>query len=67
MGINFKNKKELTFLGIGILMLIIVISLAIFLINFLIGNINQALNKNASESPAAVLKFQIEKAQSLLK
>ena len=61
------NKKELTFLGIGILMLIIVISSVIFSIKFLTGSINQAMNKKTLESPRVVLKFQIEKAEALLK
>ncbi len=61
------NKKELTFLGIGILMLIIVISSVIFSIKFLTGSINQAMNKKTLESPGVVLKFQIEKAEALLK
>ena len=61
------SKRELTFLGIGILILIIAVSSMIFSIKFLTGSINQAMNKKTLESPGVILKFQIEKAEALLK
>ena len=61
------NKKELTFLGIGILMLIIVILSVILSIGFLVKNINLIFGKQAVEPPSAALEFQIEKAELLRK
>ena len=61
------NKRELTFLMIGILMLIIVVLTIILSIKFLINNLDQALEKDTSGTGNSVLKFQIEKAESLKK
>jgi hypothetical protein len=66
MSIDFKNKRELTFLGIGILMLIIVISGITFSIYFLVDNINQMFDKDRIGIPTDILEFQIEKAEGVL-
>ena len=64
MNINLKNRKELTFLAIGILMLIIVIFCLVSATRFLARNLNQAFSRDASTIPAA-LKFQLERAELL--
>lgn len=61
------NKRELTFLMIGILMLIIAVLTIILSIKFLISSLNQALEKDNSGNGDLILKFQIEKAESLKK
>ncbi len=61
-----KNKKELTFLAIGILMLLIVVSYSGYAINYLFKRINEALaGEKASQSN--ILRFQFEKAEIILK
>lgn len=66
MEINFKNKKELTFLVIGILMLIIVIFYITFGIQFLFSNLKQVTDTQTVTS-AEPLKFQVEKFEALQK
>jgi hypothetical protein len=63
--INLKDKKELTFLIIGILMLLIVVAIVSLAINFLIGNLNRAVNTRP-DVPAGSLRFDIENAESLI-
>ncbi|OGY63933.1 MAG: hypothetical protein A3I89_00545 [Candidatus Harrisonbacteria bacterium RIFCSPLOWO2_02_FULL_41_11] len=60
----FKNKRELTFLGIGILMLLIVIIYSAASIRFLVKNLNAALGFGKSNE-ASALKFQIDKVKEL--
>ncbi|GEM_PF-5338448 len=62
----FKNKRELTFLAIGILMLFIVASYSGYAINFLFHKINAAL---AGEKAPQLnnLRFQLEKSEVLLR
>lgn len=65
MEINFKNKNELTFLGIGILMVIIVISVLAWAITFLTGSIGSAFDRQGS-GVKAVINFQVERAEAIL-
>ena len=62
----FKNKRELTFFAIGILMLLIVVSYPGYAINFLFKKINDAL---AGEKISQLngLRFQLEKAEVILR
>lgn len=62
----FKNKRELTFLAIGILMLLIVAGYSGYAINFLFKKINMAL---AGREGAQLnnLRFHFEKAEIILK
>lgn len=64
MKFNLKNKTELTFLGIGILMVLIVIGGVTISIRFLIRNLNTALNTKADAEMTAT-QFQTEKAKAL--
>jgi|GEM_PF-2561969 len=64
MKFNFKDKTELTFFGIGILMVLIVTAGVTVSIRFLVRNLNTALNPR-SDSNAAAMQFQIEKAEAL--
>lgn len=66
MDINFKNKNELTFVGIGILMVIIVISLLAWAISFLTGNISGAMEKQGN-GQKAVIQFEVDRAEAVLK
>ena len=66
MEINFKNRKELTFLAAGILMLIIVIFYISLGIRFLFSNLKQVTDAQSAIS-AEPLKFQIEKLEALRK
>lgn len=61
-----KNKKELTFLAIGILMLLIVASYSGYAINFLFKKINMAL-AGREDAQLNNLRFQFEKAEIILK
>ena len=60
------NKSQLTFVGIGVLLLLIIVGYLAFSISFLVRNLNQTLNKQ-SAIPPAILKFETEKAEILLK
>ncbi len=62
---NLKDKRDLTFLAIGILMLFITVAIVSLAINFLIGNLNRAVNTRP-EAPAETLRFDIEKAEAIL-
>lgn len=64
MSIDLKSRKELTFLAIGILMLIIVIFCLVFAAQFLARNLNPV--HDVSVVPAAT-KFQLERAGLLYK
>ncbi|OHB04730.1 MAG: hypothetical protein A3B16_00150 [Candidatus Zambryskibacteria bacterium RIFCSPLOWO2_01_FULL_45_43] len=61
-----RNRRELTFLLAGILMVIIVIGLAIIAFRFLAGNIYQAFDDSAAKE-AATLRFDIERARLIQK
>jgi len=67
MNIDFKNKKELTFLAFGILMLVIALVSMIFAIQFVISNINKVFDSRNTDGQNTAVKFQIEKAESLIK
>ena len=62
----FKNKRELTFLAIGILMLVIVASYSGYAINFLFQEINAALSGEKALQ-LDNLRFQLEKAEIILR
>ena len=66
MAVNFKNKKELTFLAIGILMLIIAIFYIVVAIRFLFSNLKQVTDTQAVTN-VEPLKFQVEKFEALRK
>ena len=61
-----RNRRELTFLLAGILMVIIVIGLTIIAFRFLAGNIYQAFDDSAAKE-AATLRFDIERARLIQK
>ena len=61
-----RNRRELTFLLAGILMVIIVIGLAIIAFRFLAGNIYQAFDDSAAKE-AATLRFDIERGRLIQK
>lgn len=60
------NKRELTFLAIGVLMLLIVIGYSAAAIRFLLKNLNSAFNRGLENVPGTV-RFQIERAEALKK
>jgi hypothetical protein len=64
MKFNLRDKTELTFLGIGILMVLIVIGGVTISIRFLVRNLNTALNPKL-DSEVTATQFQIEKAKAL--
>ncbi len=66
MQIDFKNKNELTFLGIGILMVIIVVSMLAWAITFLAGSIGSAFDKQGIGTKA-VIRFKVDRAEAILK
>ena len=66
MEINLKNKNELTFLGIGILMVIIVISMLVWAVSFLAGSIGGAMDRQ-TVGVKAVIRFQTDRAEAVLK
>lgn len=66
MNINWKNKIELTFLGFGILMVVIVVLFAIQSFSFLVSNVIIATYK-ASNATKAAIRFQIERAEAVIK
>ncbi|MBI3046324.1 MAG: hypothetical protein HYY86_02175 [Candidatus Harrisonbacteria bacterium] len=61
-----KNKRELTFWALGVLMLFIVVGYSGMAIWFLVRNLNAAFNKGIETAPA-ILRFQLEKAETLKK
>jgi len=63
---NLRNKKDLTFLAAGVLILFIVVVYAVWVIRFLTDNIGKALNDQSSAAPAPT-RFQLEKAEEVLK
>ncbi len=65
MEINFKNKNELTFIGIGILMVITVILMMIWAISFIAGNIGIAIEKQGN-GPRPIIQFQLDRAEAIL-
>lgn len=65
MEINFKNKNELTFIGIGILMIITVIFMLVWAISFLTGSIGSAAEKSGSGTKP-LIQFQVDKAEAVL-
>lgn len=64
--INFKNKRELTFFAIGILMLVLVLWLLISSISFLAGELNSNLSSEKIGVSAGI-KFNIEKVKDIKK
>lgn len=64
MGIDFKSRRELTFLVIGILMLFMVILVLVFSVRFLTRNLNRVFSKEIPTIPAG-LKFELERAEIL--
>ncbi|MDE2000942.1 MAG: hypothetical protein KGI60_00025 [Patescibacteria group bacterium] len=66
MELNFKNKRELTFLSIGILMVIMVSLSAAGMIYFLLANVNGALTKQAA-APQGTVRFELNAATALIK
>ncbi|MBI4991809.1 MAG: hypothetical protein HZB99_01170 [Candidatus Harrisonbacteria bacterium] len=60
------NKRQLTFLTIGILLFIIVAAYSMVVIQFLVGTLNRAFSGTTVEQ-AAVVRFQIGKAEEVLK
>ena len=65
MDINFKNKNELTFLGIGILMVVIVVFALIWAISFLTSNISGAVEKQGNGGNQGI-QFQVDRAEAVL-
>lgn len=63
---NWKNKIELTFMGFGILMVVIVVLFVIQAFSFLLGNAGVALDKK-SNGAMAPIRFQIERAEAVIK
>lgn len=63
---NLKNKPELTFFAIGILMVITVVLASGFAINFLLSNVGNALNKETGNG-GATARFQIDRAEAILR
>ena len=66
MELNLKNKPELTFSVIGILMVIIVVLAVGFAINFLLSSVGNALDKETGSS-GAIVRFQIDRAEAILR
>ncbi len=66
MQINLKNKNELTFLGIGILMILIVVSTLAWAISFLVTSINSA-SDGQGNGQDAIIQFQVDRAEAVLK
>lgn len=66
MNLNRNNKIELTFMGFGILMVVIVVLFSVQAFNFLLGNIIIAMDKR-SNNPKATIRFQIERAEAVIK
>ncbi len=66
MELNVHSKRELTFLGIGILMLIIVIVLTVESFGFLLGSVDTALNKAPAEGSSAI-QFKTDAANAVVK
>lgn len=64
--IDFKNKRELTFWALGVLMLLIVIIYSGVAIGFLVNSLNISFNKGTEVAPNT-LRFQLEKAETLKK
>jgi len=66
MNINRKNKIELTFMGFGILMVVMVVLFAVQSFSFLLGNISVVLDKKENGVKAPV-SFQIDRAEAVIK
>lgn len=62
----FKDKRELTFLILGVLMLIIVLWYLISSINFLVDSFNSAFNLNI-KSASSSSQFNLNGAEEVLK
>lgn len=65
MNIDFKNKKELTFLAAGILILIILLSYSVWIVRFAIKNLNVVFQQQAG-GDSGTLRFHIQEAESIL-
>lgn len=63
---NRENKIELTFMGFGILMVVIVVLFAVQSFGFLLGNVIVAMDKKLNE-PRTAIRFQIERAEAVIK
>lgn len=66
MNINRENKIELTFIGFGILMVVLVVLFVVQSFSFLLGNVIVAMDKKSNE-PKAAIRFQIERAEAVIK
>ncbi|MDP3729567.1 MAG: hypothetical protein Q8R26_02350 [bacterium] len=64
--IKIKNIRELTFLVIGILIVVILASVVVFALWFIARELTLVLNVDDSAG-ASSLRFEIEKAESLRK
>jgi len=62
--LKFKNKQDLTFLSLGILMFIIVFIYIFFSIDVLAEKINAVLNVGKTAG-VEIVKFNVDKIQSL--
>ena len=65
MKINFQNKRELTFLVIGILMLGILAAVTITYISFLVDQLGAGLRSRVITEPTP--RFEFDKAEELRK
>jgi len=63
---NLKNKSELTFWAVGVLMLLIVVGYSGVAIWFLVRNLNASFNKGIETAPT-ILRFHLDKAETLKK
>jgi len=65
MKIHLRNKRELTFLAIGILMLFILVTLAIFSISFAVDQLRAGLRSEVITESA--VRFEFYKTEELRK
>ena len=60
--LKIRSKRELTFLAIGILMLLIVLTAVAYSIRFLVVKLNIVLNHSLS-NPVPVVRFEFQKVK----
>lgn len=65
MKLHIRNKRELTFLAIGILMLFILVTLAIFSISFVVDQLRAGLRSEVITEPT--IRFEFYKTEELKK
>ncbi|TSC95741.1 MAG: hypothetical protein Athens071426_424 [Parcubacteria group bacterium Athens0714_26] len=63
--INFKNKRELTFFVLGILMFLLVLGGLFYSISFLTSTLRKGLDSGTKNYGGGAIKFDIDKAKSL--